>query len=68
MRCEAHPPVESNDAAAAPLRSLRDTSCFDAQYTKIDEDGEYAGFWMSGHLLRNESINNATATTLTTPS
>eukprot|EP00966_Prymnesium_polylepis_P103267 2391498-Prymnesium_polylepis.1 len=33
---------------------------FDAQYTKIDEDGEYAGFSMSGHLLRNESINDLT--------
>ena len=32
---------------------------FDATYTKSDPDGEYAGFAPSGHLLRNESIVNA---------
>ena len=29
---------------------------FDAYYTKIDSDGEFAGFALSGHLLRNRSI------------
>ena len=32
---------------------------FDATYIKLDPDGEYAGFCPSGHLLRNESILNA---------
>ena len=27
-------------------------------YTKSDSDGEYAGFSISGHLLRNESVLN----------
>ena len=29
---------------------------FDAAYTKIDTDGEYAGFTISGHVLRNLSM------------
>ena len=29
---------------------------FDAAYTKIDTDGEYAGFTISGHVLRNQSM------------
>ena len=31
---------------------------FDAAYAKIDLDGEYAGFTLSGHILRNESIQD----------
>ena len=32
---------------------------FDAAYAKIDIDGEYAGFTLSGHIMRNESILDA---------
>ena len=39
--------------ALAPAACL---DYFDAEYSKIDEDGQYAGFTLSGHFLRNESI------------
>ena len=45
----------------AELLMLAPAACldyFDAQYTKSDADGEYAGFSISGHLLRNESVVN----------
>ena len=32
--------------------------CVAQVYTKSDSDGEYAGFTISGHLLRNESVLN----------
>mmetsp|Transcript_47423 Transcript_47423/g.106934 ORF Transcript_47423/g.106934 Transcript_47423/m.106934 type:complete len:888 (-) Transcript_47423:215-2878(-) len=44
----------------AELLLLAPAACldyFDAAYSKMDTDGEYAGFTISGHLLRNESVH-----------
>ena len=46
----------------AEVLTLTPAACldyFDAYYTKIDSDGEIAGFALSGHLLRNRSILDA---------
>ena len=41
---------------AALIRTPALVSVLPAVYTKSDSDGEYAGFTISGHLLRNESL------------
>ena len=56
-------PIITNLWQFAEVLVLTPAACLDyidAMYTKVDSDGEYAGFSLAGHILRNESMHDKT--------